>query len=294
MAEAVLGLGSNLGARRSIFRAASALLGALPGCSVLARSSLYETPPLGPPQPDYLNAALRVRWDGDVEALLQATQAVEQQLGRERGEHWGARTLDIDVLHWSEGAVQRAHLEVPHRELASRSFALAPLLDVAPELAPMWGPVLHALKGAPPAAVPGWPSYRYDAGVCTSEWLFDTAELLAIAGELSLRGVGVRARAGSVRPFVGGSLGSPEAALAWLRETIETTLCDGFAVQSLAITGGHEHGWSGLFLGEHGSLPAPSTLPVAQLERREDGALRVRIRGDSPDDGLVSGGSATM
>src|ERR1700712_3870484 len=144
MPEAVLGLGGNLGARRAIFQAAIALLDAQPGCRVLARSKLYETPPLGPPQPDYLNAAVRVSFAGEVEPLLELVQRIERLLGRERRERWGARTLDIDVLHWSAGPVQSASLEVPHRELARRSFALAPLLDVAPELALQWGPTLEA------------------------------------------------------------------------------------------------------------------------------------------------------
>jgi len=294
MAEAVLGLGSNLGARRSILRAASALLHALPGCSVLARSRLYETPPLGPPQPDYLNAALRVRWAGELDELLRAALRIEELLGRERGVRWGPRTLDIDVLHWSEGAVRRAHIEVPHRELASRPFALAPLLDVAPELSPVWGAVLDALKGAPPEALPGWPSYTHEEGAWLGEWLHDRAELLAFAGELMVRCAGSKARALSTLRFAGRAGAAPDEALGWLRERLESASHQGFAVHGVAITSSQGSAFSGVLLGEQGTESGSMRLPAMQIERREDGALRVRVIGGSPDDGLVSGGSVTM
>src|SRR4051794_26274702 len=99
MPWAVLGLGTNLGARRAILQSAIALLA--PHAPVLARSALYATPPLGPPQPDYLNAAVRVHWDDSPERLLALAHRVETQLGRERRERWGPRTLDVDILHWS-------------------------------------------------------------------------------------------------------------------------------------------------------------------------------------------------
>lgn len=135
MPEAVLGLGGNLGARRALFKCARALLSSQPGLSVLAASPLYHTPPLGPPQPEYLNAALRVRWVGTARGLLAVAQHVEALLLRARGERWGPRTLDVDLLWWSEGAVREPTLCIPHPELRKRPFACVPLLDVAPELA---------------------------------------------------------------------------------------------------------------------------------------------------------------
>ncbi len=137
-------------------RCALLLLESQPGLEILARSALYETPPLGPPQPDYLNAALRVSFAGSVEALFAITQAVEKKLGRERRERWGARTLDIDILHWSEGAVHTAALTIPHPGLLSRNFALAPLLDVMPEAERSVHETLASLGGAPPTASPAW------------------------------------------------------------------------------------------------------------------------------------------
>jgi 2-amino-4-hydroxy-6-hydroxymethyldihydropteridine diphosphokinase len=94
---------------------------------------VYETAPVGgPPQGDYLNAALRVSFDGDPEALLDALLAIERALGRERRVRWAARTIDLDVL-WIEGvALESERLTVPHPRLTERAFAMTPLLDVAP------------------------------------------------------------------------------------------------------------------------------------------------------------------
>jgi 2-amino-4-hydroxy-6-hydroxymethyldihydropteridine diphosphokinase len=86
----------------------------------------------GPPQPEYFNAAARVAFDGEPEALLDALLAIEARLGRVRAERNGPRTIDLDVL-WIEGvAHQSARLEVPHPRLRERAFALVPLLEVAP------------------------------------------------------------------------------------------------------------------------------------------------------------------
>jgi len=93
---------------------------------------VYESAAVGPPQGDYLNAAALVTWDGEPEALLDALLSIEAKLGRVRREKWGPRTIDLDVL-WIEGREVRApRLTVPHPELAKRTFAVAPLLDVVP------------------------------------------------------------------------------------------------------------------------------------------------------------------
>ena len=127
----VIGLGSNLGPRLPALRSACAGMREL-GC--IARiSSLYETPALGPVQGDFLNAAVLLQTSLAPQALLAALLAIEQRLGRVRRERWGPRTIDLDVL-WSPGQSFRSPtLEIPHRELARRAFALRPLLDVAPE-----------------------------------------------------------------------------------------------------------------------------------------------------------------
>jgi 2-amino-4-hydroxy-6-hydroxymethyldihydropteridine diphosphokinase len=129
--DAVIGLGSNLGERRDyLVRAAQRVreLG-----SVDRTSAIYETKPVGFEQPDFLNAAVRLRTELTPEALLERLLEVERALGRVRRERWGPRVVDLDIL-WCAGVrVRTERLIVPHAELRARAFALLPLLDVAPE-----------------------------------------------------------------------------------------------------------------------------------------------------------------
>lgn len=132
MTRAVVGLGSNLGDRLATLREAVRRVGAF--AEIRARSHVWETEPVGgPPQGEFLNAAILVEYNGPPEALLDALLGVEASLGRERREQWGPRTIDLDVL-WIEGvAVDAPRLVVPHKRLRERAFALAPLLEVAPQ-----------------------------------------------------------------------------------------------------------------------------------------------------------------
>lgn len=129
--DTVIALGSNLGDRHATLRSA---VGALAGLGdVRALSSIYETAPVGPPQPNYLNAAVRLWVDRTPQELLTALLEIERAAGRERRERWGPRTLDLDIL-WIRGLwLDTADLAIPHRELHVRPFALVPLLDVAPD-----------------------------------------------------------------------------------------------------------------------------------------------------------------
>lgn len=297
MAEAVLGVGGNLGARRAILRAASAMLDALPGCRVLARSALYETPPLGPPQPDYLNAALRVSWSAPPEALLRSIQALELAFGRERRVRWGPRTLDIDVLHWSEGPITLPGLEVPHRELGQRAFALGPLLDVAPELAPRWEAALLHAGGRPPLAEPSWCDPRLQEALGESAWQADESELLADALSLACRLV-ERAptgaepehpRARELRSFVLPAVALPELLTAELERSLQAALSAGFVPCAAAILGCDEGTRRGVWLGEHGGAAHASPRLEVQLERSPDGRGRVRLRRGVTDDGFEFG-----
>jgi len=154
----VLGLGSNLGDRLAALRDAARLLADTSRVRVTATSDVYETEPVGPPQPLYLNAALRVETPLGPESLLAWALEVEARLGRDRSEgvRWGPRRIDIDLLFWSDGGFSSSALQVPHPELSKRSFALAPLLDVAPELAPTYGDMLARLGGPPNRHPEGW------------------------------------------------------------------------------------------------------------------------------------------
>ena len=165
--QVVVALGGNVGDRAATLRAARDALATDASITVLDASPVYETEPLtlpgSEPQARYLNAALLVETSLDPEALLERCLDVERQLGRVRRERWGPRTLDLDLL-WADEAgheVRRdsASLTLPHPHLAERSFALAPLLDMRPDLAPRYGEALIRAGGRPRRVpVEGWTS----------------------------------------------------------------------------------------------------------------------------------------
>jgi 2-amino-4-hydroxy-6-hydroxymethyldihydropteridine diphosphokinase len=132
--RAYLGLGSNLGARADRLQRAVDLLAAEPGVRVAGVSRVYETAPVGPAQPDYLNAVVAVDTDLDARALLELAHRLEADAHRVRGERWGPRTLDVDVLLVGDERVDEPDLVVPHPRMWERGFVLAPLRDLAPEL----------------------------------------------------------------------------------------------------------------------------------------------------------------
>lgn len=130
-APVVLGLGANQKNPLLQLRGAAARLAVLLGpCRV---SGLYRSAPLGPAQPDFLNAAILGSFEGPLADLLREMQRIELEFGRERNIHWGPRTLDIDLLWAGERTSHQADLVVPHPELTRRAFALQPLLDLQAE-----------------------------------------------------------------------------------------------------------------------------------------------------------------
>jgi 2-amino-4-hydroxy-6-hydroxymethyldihydropteridine diphosphokinase len=144
----VIGLGSNLGERERFLALGVTRIAAWSEVDVGALSRVFETDALGPPQPRYLNAAVRVTCDVSADALLDRLLAIETALGRTRTLHWGPRVLDLDIL-WGSERSNSPRLTIPHARLRERTFALAPLLDVAPELAPEYAPLLATLGGEP-------------------------------------------------------------------------------------------------------------------------------------------------
>jgi dihydroneopterin aldolase / 2-amino-4-hydroxy-6-hydroxymethyldihydropteridine diphosphokinase len=131
---AVLALGTNLGDRAGILRAAVAELGQLDDVQVVAVSPAVETAPVGgPEQPDYLNAVVLLTTRLSPNALLAAGQRIEAGHGRERSIRWGPRTLDIDVIRYGDLLSDDPVLELPHPRAARRAFVLAPWLAVDPQ-----------------------------------------------------------------------------------------------------------------------------------------------------------------
>lgn len=132
MTTAYLSMGSNLGDRAGYLARAVGLLQA-PHTQVVQVSGLYETAPQGKTdQPDFYNIAVKVETTLGPLALLAHTQGVERQLGRERKERWGPRTIDIDILLYGDQAVDLPELTVPHPRMWERAFVLIPLLAIAP------------------------------------------------------------------------------------------------------------------------------------------------------------------
>jgi 2-amino-4-hydroxy-6-hydroxymethyldihydropteridine diphosphokinase len=131
-----LGLGSNVGERRTNLQAAVEDLWAH-DIEVLASSSVYETQPVGEvlDQRDFFNACLQIETPLEPEALLDACKAVERALGREPGGvRHGPRPIDVDLLLLDGVQYESERLRLPHREVTSRRFVLVPLLELAPEL----------------------------------------------------------------------------------------------------------------------------------------------------------------
>ena len=131
MTRAFVGLGANLGDPEQQLRRALALLDREPQLAIAAVSPVYRSAPLGPAgQPDYLNAAAAVDTDLSAMDLLDRLQTVETALGRRRGERWGPRHIDLDLLLYGSEIINTPRLYVPHPELSQRNFVLQPLIDL--------------------------------------------------------------------------------------------------------------------------------------------------------------------
>src|SRR4051794_17714561 len=136
MAEALLGLGGNLGNVRQTLDRAVSLLCDGSHIRLLARSPDYRTPPWGvEDQPAFINLCLALTTDLPPYDLLHRAQAVETKLGRDRAQErrWGPRTIDIDLLAYDDVVLNDSELTLPHPRLFERAFVLAPLAEIAPD-----------------------------------------------------------------------------------------------------------------------------------------------------------------
>lgn len=131
--HAYIGVGSNLGNSQAYVSDAFNTLDKLPDTRLLKASSLYTSKPMGPQnQPDYVNAVCLIETGLSPINLLDALQRIEHNNGRERkGERWGARTLDLDILLFGSQRIQSERLTVPHIGMAQREFVMVPLFEIA-------------------------------------------------------------------------------------------------------------------------------------------------------------------
>jgi dihydropteroate synthase len=134
-ARVVLALGGNVGDKVTSLRRALRAIAAEPGIELTAVSRLYRTAPWGKTDQDwFVNACALARTNLKPEALLDRVKKLEVELGREPGERWGPRVIDIDLIAYGDVALKTERLTLPHPELFNRAFVLAPLAEIAPDL----------------------------------------------------------------------------------------------------------------------------------------------------------------
>lgn len=127
-------LGSNLGDRKKYLREALELIETRLG-KVYTRSSLYQTASWGKhDQPDFINQVIRLETKLNPGELLTGILAIELDLGRQRIEKWGSRTIDIDILLYGDEVIKETNLTIPHPYLHERRFVLMPLCEIAPNI----------------------------------------------------------------------------------------------------------------------------------------------------------------
>jgi len=150
MAEALLGLGGNVGDVRATLDKAIALLADGRAVTLTGRSSDYRTPPWRvTDQPAFVNLAIRIETTLSPRALLTRALGVERALGRDRANarRWGPRPIDIDLIAYDDVAIDEPGLTLPHPRLFERAFVLLPLAEIVPERVIAGRRVKDALAG---------------------------------------------------------------------------------------------------------------------------------------------------
>jgi len=134
MATAYVAIGANLGDPLAQAQSAVSQLAALPGTQVLAVSLWYRSAAIGPAQPDYINGVAGITTTLPPLDLLDSLQQIELTHGRQRLQHWGPRTLDLDLLLYDNLVLHSERLQLPHPQLTLRNFVVVPLFEIAPQL----------------------------------------------------------------------------------------------------------------------------------------------------------------
>ena len=132
MAICYLGIGSNLGNRRKNIKLAIKKIGALKGNQIIKESRFFETLPVGGPsgQPDYLNAALKLKTNFPPLTLLKKLKKIETEMGRVPSVRFGTRIIDLDILLYGDKVINSRKLTIPHPRMFKRDFVLKPLKEV--------------------------------------------------------------------------------------------------------------------------------------------------------------------
>ena len=126
-----LSLGSNIGNRQEYIESAIELVGKTEGIKILKKSGLYETSPVGYVEQDlFLNAVIKIKTDFSERDILKIINKIENELDRKREIRWGPRTIDIDILIFSDKKINETDLIIPHKEMLNRLFVLVPLIEI--------------------------------------------------------------------------------------------------------------------------------------------------------------------
>ena len=126
-----LSLGSNIGNRQEYIESAIELVGKTEGIKILKKSGLYETSPVGYVEQDlFLNAVIKIETDFSERDILKIINKIENELDRKREIRWGPRTIDIDILIFSDKKINETDLIIPHKEMLNRLFVLVPLIEI--------------------------------------------------------------------------------------------------------------------------------------------------------------------
>lgn len=157
MSRAYLGLGTNIGDRGANLERAIELLTAGSELTLKARSSIYETMPVGVEgQPKFLNMVIAVETELSPHKLLELGKSVEKAMGRKPGPRWGPRVIDVDLLLYDNVQVQEAELTIPHPRMWQRAFVMVPLAEIAPDLVGPGGLTVGALARQADGDVRQW------------------------------------------------------------------------------------------------------------------------------------------
>ena len=126
-----LSLGSNIGNRQEYIESAIELVGKREGIKILKKSGLYETSPVGYVEQDlFLNVVIKIETDFSAREILKIINKIENELDRKREIRWGPRTIDIDILIFSDKKINETDLIIPHKEMLNRLFVLVPLIEI--------------------------------------------------------------------------------------------------------------------------------------------------------------------